>query len=238
MWDHRAARPVVGDVSGSAAGARLGFILPTSGRVAYITNDYPYDDTDGDSTRTFQELQYITVPPGGIALSNAGIVAGMTVTYPGACGADRLTVADGHLNATPGDIWGRITIMDGPDIWGLYEVATALDSTTVIIWDVSGQGRHMVIVVADQSAVDALLNSGREKGSDWLDTMGWLTADEWQYLDPSLTLPLSAGVIIPAGTDRYACSYTGAIADLCQLVDGAGDYLTTTAGDILTNGFC
>lgn len=134
---------------------------PRLNRTFYIKNRYPFTDLDGKHDGPPQLLQYIQGP---VDLLNASLVGTETVTSKQ--GTATVTVSAGKLSVGSGTLWS-FALSNGSQ----FEFGTALTATTGVVFDVSGDGRHLLFTVADTAAVCI---SGREKGSDWLDEMGWI----------------------------------------------------------------
>ena len=185
-------RPIEGGFDGDT--------LPRTNLVGYWKT-YDTDhfvDRIGANTRTLYNLQYIA-STGTLELTHASIVGTETVTKP--TGTATVTVAAGKLTIGSGALWS-FSLSNG----STYEYATALTATQGVVWDVSGNGRHLLFTVADTSAVCV---SSREKGSDWLNQKGFTVADGSQYLDIVGLSLIPDGKIIPAlSSGASACSYS------------------------------
>jgi len=180
----------------SPLGGGSGLNLPVTNLIQY---NKPFDDAKG-VTRTPQPLQYIHYIATPIVMTHAGITGTMTVTKPTAATAP--TVAAGSLTLGSGDLWS-FTIMDGAVVWGQYEFATALSATSATVFDVSGNGRHLMLTVADTAAVCL---SGREVGSDYLNTHGFTTSDgATQYMSAVSFGLIPVDVKILALADGSGC---------------------------------
>ena len=168
--------------------------LPKLDRVFYIPNRYDatsgkFIDRDGKHSGTPQLLQYASLAA-PVTLYHFSIVGTETATNQGTA---TVSFSAGLVTIGAGTAWH---IVDS--VGHVWEFCSALSATSVIMWDVSGNGDHLVATGLDAGVVTALCSEGREMGSNWMNVYGWKVADGGQYLSARTFGKVPNNVLIPA----------------------------------------
>lgn len=187
-------------------------------RVAYYKSN-SIVDSDGANTRTLYGLQYIHLT-GSTDFTNASIVGTETVTSQPA-GTAVITVAAGKLTIAAGDLWS-FALSNG----STYEFGTILTATTGVVFDTSGNGRHLLFTVADTSVICL---SGREKGSDWLAEEGY--SNRVNLFLNSGNLQASTWTITNGAARTSANTVTFAASSNSRLTTHSSGHLPAKAGE-------
>lgn len=155
--------------------------LPTADRVFYIPNRYDsssgkFLDRDGKHAGAPQLLQYASLAA-PVTLYHASIIGTETATNAGTAS---VTFSAGSVTIGAGTAWH---IVDS--VGHVWEFCSALSSTSVVMWDVSGNGHHLIAEGLGEAVVVVLCSTSRDLtiGTDWLDR-GFTVSDGNQYLHP------------------------------------------------------
>lgn len=196
--------------------------LPKLDRVFYIPNRYDaatgkFIDRDGKHIGTPQLLQYASIAA-PVTLYHASIVGTETANNQGTAS---VSFAAGSITIGAGTAWH---IVDS--VGHVWEFCSALSSTSVVMWDVSGNGAHLVGGGLDSGVVAALCSSGREYGSNHLNVSGWLQSDSSgaTVFDRGM-IPVPSGIKIPAYDSLSSAAYS---------VDAAQTYTITDTDELYT----
>jgi len=176
--------------------------LPRAGLLFDIPNRYPFVDLVGKHDGPAQLRQFAEVASGTV-----------TLYHPAITGSE--TIASSEGGAPVSVIVGGIVIGVGKK-WSIKDSAghhwshcSALSQTSVVMWDVSGLGDHLVATGLAEAVVAALCSSGRDLtvGTDWLDRGITVAGELYQVArraNGSRLLP--DNLIVPALEDGSACA--------------------------------
>lgn len=190
--------------------------LPKLDRVFYIPNRYDavsgkFLDRDGKHSGTPQLLQYASLAA-PVTLYHASIVGTETATNSGTA---TVSFAAGSVTIGAGTAWH---IVDS--VGHVWEFCSALSSTSVVMWDVSGNGVHLVAGGLDAGVVTALCSSGREYGSNRLNVSGWLQSDSaGAFIFDRGMIPVPSGIKIPAYDAANSVAYAIDVAQTYTIND-------------------
>lgn len=179
---------------GSAAarwGANNQLRLPRANLVVHIKNAYPFTDRIGTHDGPAQLRQFAEVTSGTVTLYHASIVGTETITSHG--GTATVSAVAGGIVIGVGTAW---EVRDSAGHFWTH--CAALSATSVVMWDVSGLGDHLIARGLDEAVVTALCSTGRDLavGTDWLDR-GFTLADGTQYRDSSGQYIFPNDTVIP-----------------------------------------
>lgn len=184
---------------GGSFGSSGGRLLPSQDMVSYwrVYDTNHFNDQKGVSDRTLYQRQYIQGP---VTFTHAGLITACVcgvADYQGTAGLPSFTTP-GQMTIDSGTFWSfQISAWGDGSTPSTYEFATPLTATTGVVFDTSGNGRHLLFTVTDQAAMDAVCQVSREKGSDWLNQEGFTVADGSQYLSPISFGLIPDNAIIP-----------------------------------------
>ena len=164
--------------------------LPRTGIVALWKTSTGLTDTIGISSRAVKKKQHILMDGTG-TLNNANLTATCTITQPN--GTSVLTAGAGAISGTAGTAWTfSVTYDDG--VIGLYEYAALVGAASAVVFDISGNRRHLVLTgFAD---VPAACAESVTTGSDWLNQQGHNDASVG--LVPYANIATASAATIPA----------------------------------------
>lgn len=172
--------------------------LPRANLVANIPNRYPFTSRIGHDGPS-QLRQYAEVTSGTVTLYHASIVGTETITSHG--GTATVSAVAGGITIGVGTCW---EIKDSAGHFWTH--CAALSATSVVMWDVSGLGDHLIAEGLAEAVVTALCSTSSDLGigTDWLDK-GFTVADGTQYLHPISGGLIPDDVIIPALANGSGC---------------------------------
>lgn len=155
-------------------------------------------DALNPSARTLQGLSYFDNSTGGdVDLVHVALEGDETVTSKS--GTATVTPAVGKLTIGVGALFEK-TLSNGSYYPGVCGI---LSATQGVLWDVSGNGRHLLFTVADTSTV--CISGSREVGSNYLDEHGYTVADGTQYLSAVSFGLIPDDVVIPNLSSGGGC---------------------------------
>lgn len=129
-------------------------------------------------------------------LSHADIVG--TETVVSKAGTATVTIAAGRVDVGVGTLWSLV-LSNGSQ----YEYPTLITASYAVMFDVSGNGRHLVLT--DYTLATAIVES-LVTGSDWLNQNGYTVADGSQYFSAVSFGLIPNDVLIPALADGSGCA--------------------------------